>query len=65
MSLTCSCTINVAGGDYVCEREIGNAHFPKDCMHEVRIPDEGGESGVIVRWLSYRRVQPCASGGGQ
>ena len=46
-----------------CERNVGEVHFDRERMHECKIMDTEGNSGRIVRWATFRVVQPCASGG--
>jgi len=60
--MKCTAQIEVAGAVYQCERNLGDEHFLKESMHETTITDPGGSSGLIVRWLQWRRVQPAASG---
>jgi hypothetical protein len=62
--MRCTATININGTEYQCERNIGDEHFPREVRHEVKITDVGGKSGLLVSWGTWRRVQPCASGGG-
>jgi hypothetical protein len=44
-----------------CERNFGEEHFDHECMHECKIFDAGGNSGVIVRWATFRLVQDAVT----
>lgn len=59
----CANTIVVDGIEYRCNRKTGDTHFSNGCMCETKITDPDGTSGRLVRWSTWRRVQPCATGG--
>ena len=60
--MRCTATISVnGGGPYQCTRNIGDEHFDRETMHECTITDSTGKSGLIVRWATWRRVQPSAT----
>ncbi len=56
--MRCIATISVNGGAPVrCTRNLGDEHFDRETMHECKIPDSNGKSGLIVRWASWRTIQ--------
>lgn len=59
--MKCPETININGTEHQCRHELGQDHFPQG--HEAKVPNaDDKESGLIVRWSTYRTVQPCATG---
>jgi len=60
--MRCAAYISVNGGaPHRCTRNTGYEHFDRDTMHECKITDATGKSGLIVRWASWRQVQPAAT----
>lgn len=63
----CEASINIAGSVHQCKLNTGSGHWSdKDgpMPHEVEILAADGNSATVIRWSTWRKVQPCASGGG-
>ncbi len=67
--MQCTSALLIDGFLRHCQRKIGDGHWEsKDAypaMHEAKIPNPDGKSGLIVRWGTYRVVRPTPTPRGE